>query len=275
VSAGPAARSARRQALEARVRELAGRIEQWERDPTTARADLEAQRLRLTGLRQELSGIEHEPDVPETGAAIAARWRELGAEAPRLPAVRQLIDAYDRRVGEHNLVALRDERAPPVPEGQAGYVGTNRCGRCHHEALDVWRRTPHAQAWETLVDLGKHTNLSCVSCHLVGYREPGGSTLVHHQNLEDVGCENCHGPGSLHSEEPFDYDMQREAPVSLCVRCHNHEHSDLFDYSTYLPRILGPGHGRPMPDGGTVLGQQRPDAGPPAAPPAPTTPAAP
>ncbi len=30
----------------------------------------------------------------------------------------------------------------------------------------------------------------------------------------------------------------------LVTECHNKEHSDLFDYTTYLPQILGPGHGQ-------------------------------
>ncbi|MCC7536755.1 MAG: hypothetical protein IT379_11100 [Deltaproteobacteria bacterium] len=258
---GAAARAGRRATLDERIAELSRRITEWQADPNVSRADVAQQEARLADLRRERTELDAPERVPTTGNAFSARWRELDPDEPRLPAVRSLIASYDRRVGEHNLVALRDERAPPVPEGEQGYVGTERCGSCHTQALDVWRRTKHAQAWETLVDLGKHTNLSCVGCHLVGYRRPGGSTLVHHQNLEDVGCENCHGPGSRHAEDPTGVRMQREAPASLCVDCHNSEHSDQFDYRTYLPRILGPGHGRPMPDGEIVLGQILPDAG--------------
>ena len=39
----------------------------------------------------------------------------------------------------------------------------------------------------------------------------------------------------------------RAAPISVCLECHTPEHSDHFDYGVYLPRILGPGHGLPMP----------------------------
>jgi hypothetical protein len=67
-------------------------------------------------------------------------------------------------------------------------------------------------------------------------------------NLKSVQCESCHGPGSVHvdssgAEDPFT--VVRHTPESTCVVCHNSEHSDQFNYRTYLARILGPGHGQP------------------------------
>jgi hypothetical protein len=54
--------------------------------------------------------------------------------------------------------------------------------------------------------------------------------------------------------------VQRRATIvrnpqgEFCAReCHTPEHSDRFDYATYRPRVLGPGHGFPLAsDGGGV-----------------------
>ena len=80
---------------------------------------------------------------------------------------------------------------------------------------------------------------------MTGYQEPGGSTVTHVEGLENVGCEVCHGPGSAHVAAPSTASIQREAPEALCTACHNEEHSDTFDYETYMQAIVVPGHGRP------------------------------
>jgi predicted CXXCH cytochrome family protein len=61
-----------------------------------------------------------------------------------------------------------------------------------------------------------------------------------------VGCESCHGPGSLHAEDPTPKNIVRSPGRELCVTCHNPENSPHFDFATYLPRVLGPGHGQSM-----------------------------
>src|SRR5262249_6767380 len=86
----------------------------------------------------------------------------------------------------------------------------------------------------------------CVSCHVTGYGQVGGSSLGHTRGLEDVQCENCHGPGSIHvaekgTEEPPA--IRRDTPESTCITCHNEHHSDTFKYDAYLRDILGKGHG--------------------------------
>ena len=65
------------------------------------------------------------------------------------------------------------------------------------------------------------------------------------QGREDVGCESCHGPGSLHAAAPAKANIAGSPGRALCVTCHNLENSPHFDFATYLPRVLGPGHGQP------------------------------
>jgi predicted CXXCH cytochrome family protein len=61
---------------------------------------------------------------------------------------------------------------------------------------------------------------------------------------KNVGCEACHGPGSLHADDPSTSNILRAPARQVCVGCHNPENSPHFDFALYLPQILGPGHGR-------------------------------
>ncbi len=82
---------------------------------------------------------------------------------------------------------------------------------------------------------------------MTGFRKPGGSEVVEHAGLENIQCETCHGPGSLHAEHPEKagkpFAIRRDVPAEVCLQCHTPEHSDTFDYEAYLRDILGPEHG--------------------------------
>jgi hypothetical protein len=150
----------------------------------------------------------------------------------------------DAEIGKVNL---RAAMPPPPPEaGRPFFVGMSKCVSCHRPAGLYWRKTIHADAWRSLVDVGKQADYKCVGCHVTGYGEIGGTSLGHTNKLENVQCETCHGPGSDHVagkglEEPPA--IQRQAPATVCTNCHNEHHSDTFQYDAYLRDILGPGHG--------------------------------
>lgn len=243
---GELGRQARRERLQARIRELRARIATWEGDEAVSEDDVAAQRARLEGMERELQGLGQAAPLPE-GNVVAARYRELPPEAPRSERVRGALEAFFRKVNEHNRRVYADAEPPPVPEGEAGYVGSEACASCHASEHDWWTGTPHGRAYATLVERHKQFNLDCVGCHVTGYGEPGGATVTHVESLKNVGCESCHGPGSAHVENPeaerqF---VRTEVPEPVCVQCHNPEHSDLFDYDAYRNVLIMPGHGLP------------------------------
>lgn len=137
----------------------------------------------------------------------------------------------------------------PAATGQPHYVGNAECSRCHVEEQAFWLTTSHAHAIDTLEVRNKAFDRNCVGCHVTGWEQPGGSALGHTEALENVQCEQCHGPGSMHVQNPLlnnvPTGVHTEVPESTCVACHNEEHSPRFDYATYMARILGPGHGAP------------------------------
>ena len=106
---------------------------------------------------------------------------------------------------------------------------------CHEAEHETWTFTSHASAFDTLVKHGVDTDPECVSCHVVGFGQPGGFTApAETPGLEDVGCESCHGRGGPHLSPDF---VKAGDYSSACLTCHDTKHSLGFDYATFLPRV--------------------------------------
>jgi hypothetical protein len=107
---------------------------------------------------------------------------------------------------------------------------------CHEVEHATWEYTQHATAFDTLVAHGDDRDPECVSCHVVGFDRPGGYTLERRPpQLEDVGCESCHGRGGPHLSP--DFVPAGASYAQVCQGCHDAKHSLGFDYGTFLPRI--------------------------------------
>jgi peroxiredoxin/nitrate/TMAO reductase-like tetraheme cytochrome c subunit len=148
------------------------------------------------------------------------------------------VQGWDPAVDEHMArMRMATLSGAPVPMllRKSGYSGSESCGICHEAEQETWFFTKHASAYDTLVKHGEANNEECIGCHVVGYSEPGGFTSAKQTpELEDVGCESCHGRGGGHlspdSEPEDDYS-------AACAACHTPEHSLGFDYAKFLPRI--------------------------------------
>jgi len=243
--AGGIARADELLTLSARMRELEVRIDSWERDHTVRPEDLAARKADLDKLRAEKAAKEAvQPEVK--GSFFRYLSVEVRDKLGREKAVADEIAGYYKRVNEHNKTAFAGRLPPPPEPGQASYVGVDACTDCHDDARKFWDKTSHAHAYPTLQKDFKEYNLDCVSCHVTGYDKPGGSTVTHNEKLQNVQCENCHGPGSLHAKDPGKKGLIVASPKSdLCVGCHHPPHVEAFDPKEKLPLILGPGHGQP------------------------------
>lgn len=191
---------------------------------------------------------EQVPQPPATGSYLAPRFVAVTEDRPADPKVKEILAAYDREVAAANLAFAKahPQACPAAAPGEASYVGGAACAACHPAAAEFYKGTKHAHAYETLEKANKQYDLGCISCHVTGWEKPGGACSVADvEGRKDVTCESCHGPGSLHVKAPTANKLPRSVPESTCRGCHTPENSTAFDYSRYLPRILGPGHGAP------------------------------
>jgi len=124
---------------------------------------------------------------------------------------------------------------PPMLLSQSGFSGNDFCAVCHESEAATWELTQHATALTTLAKHGADGRGDCVSCHVVGYGQPGGFSIARPEPaLENVGCETCHGRGGPHLS-PNHVAGGSYEPV--CATCHTPTQSLGFQYATFLPRV--------------------------------------
>jgi len=119
--------------------------------------------------------------------------------------------------------AIGQEAVPPTPSHDtatsqlpATYVGSAACEKCHAEEWEPFEHNPHYKARV--------------------YDSPAGP---------EVGCESCHGPGSLHVAADGEEDdprfatlnvfktMEPEAAAAVCRSCHRTSEQFYWDQSSH------------------------------------------
>jgi hypothetical protein len=237
------AQGQKRKDLDARIDELHAKIADWEKDPKIRTGDLDARKADLRKTESERKALDEAPP-PKEGSFFKYTVLEVRDSLGTDPAVQQQFRAYYKKVDETNKVAFADRMPPPAPPGGDAYAGVDACVSCHPGPKAVWDKTPHARAYATIADQFKEFNLDCVSCHVTGYEQPGGSSVTHVDKLKNVQCEVCHGPSSRHVADATHVKPPIPRPgTDKCTSCHHPPHVHSFDASAKLPEILGPGHG--------------------------------
>lgn len=138
--------------------------------------------------------------------------------------------------GKAALAKKERQAADGTDPMQMGYVGWKRCIGCHSEIGAKWQQTPHARSYDTLVGKSQQFNQDCLPCHVTGIisgEEPYILTLP--EELLQVGCEACHGPGKIHAAESAT--ALRRPGQAVCLRCHTPDQDDNFDFSKKTPLI--------------------------------------
>lgn len=155
---------------------------------------------------------------------------------PDDPALVQLYRQYQQLVAQSNLL----ESYPRVPlGGNLAFTGSRSCQPCHAPAFDKWAASGHAHALATLKKVGSDRDPECVICHVIGLGFEGGFVNeAKTPQLADVGCENCHGPGSEHV-----LTAGQTRPTlrnAACTQCHTPEQSGDFagHEEEYMKKIL-------------------------------------
>ena len=172
--------------------------------------------------------------------------------------MRALLTTYEGQLRDLGwsglgLQAAVNPRAKEPGDAEGRYLGSEACGQCHKTAYEIWLKTPHAHATETLVKLEppRQFDPECISCHATGWKpqefvpfETGFTSLEETPHLKGNGCENCHGPGAAHvaAERGKDVALREKfrtlmQETSSCEKCHDLDNSPKFDHATYWPKV--------------------------------------
>ena len=152
---------------------------------------------------------------------------EVGEAAP----IRQLLTDFYQNAAQANSTqpaALFADQALEQQHGN-GYVSATACQQCHEQAYLQWSATRHAFAYQTLLKKERYFDAGCVSCHTTGFGYPTGFQIADSDaTLGGVQCETCHGPGKQHVGNPKKSNIRSGADTSLCLQCHDPQHSPGF-----------------------------------------------
>jgi 2',3'-cyclic-nucleotide 2'-phosphodiesterase (5'-nucleotidase family) len=163
----------------------------------------------------------------------------LGPEVGEKPEIAQIVKAFEDGFNEKLRKAEREKQteaaARDMERNPDKYLGSEVCIRCHAEQAEQWKSTPHARAWQTLVDNHKDTANECVECHVLGFKKPGGfQTGTQTPSMANVQCESCHGMGTQH--EAFAATPQK-VTEAVCTKCHNKDNDPSWDFSSKLAKV--------------------------------------
>jgi 2',3'-cyclic-nucleotide 2'-phosphodiesterase (5'-nucleotidase family) len=149
----------------------------------------------------------------------------LGSKIANDANVKAMIDEYNQEVNKLYTSAAAGTAATE----ETVTPRSNKCNECHAEAYEIWQKSAHAKAFQTLIDKGKQFNPDCLACHTTLFEEAGGFTMQAQQKeLRDVQCENCHGDKAAHLEDPSV--VSKAAPdVKTCLKCHTEYRSAGFE----------------------------------------------
>jgi Cytochrome c554 and c-prime len=118
------------------------------------------------------------------------------------------LEEYAQKVKDDNYLQHYAQTKHPmqIQFPDAKYVGSEACKNCHEFAYMVWKNSKHAHAFHTLETATRpklrQFDGECVVCHVIGFEYlTGYRNEKDTPQLKDVGCESCHGPGSIHADK--------------------------------------------------------------------------
>lgn len=205
--------------------------------------------------------LDLDPGPDGKGWTVSYHPQTLGPDLDAVPSearkrVSSLFDFYRGQVRAQGLLDLELRR--PEPEGSARFVGSAACAKCHSGIYQEWSGTHHAKALFTLKKHDYDSDPECLTCHVVGPQVQLGGAWHWPPSgfrgakttpfLGGVGCESCHGPGSLHVAEPWKKEHfaeggpnRRHPQIKGCMTCHDVENSPGF-YEQYAERVTHVDH---------------------------------
>lgn len=186
----------------------------------------------------------------------------------------QLMENYTKEVKAKDFrgrVAKTAKQHPlkeSFPKLNVAYVGSEKCKDCHKEDYKIWDKSKHSTAFGALEEARKPSlrqyDPECVQCHTTGYGyRTGFMDEKSTKHLLNVGCESCHGPGSLHVADPKNpqfqlkmspwkqkandllpnAEVEKAIDLQTCQKCHDVDNDPYFKFNKFWPQVA---HGKKL-----------------------------
>ncbi len=120
-------------------------------------------------------------------------------------------------------------------ESSPAYVSSIACAQCHMAQYIQWTNSAHAHASKPIALRRFEFEISCLNCHATGQQHANGQGGL--AQLQNVQCEQCHGPGGDHARKPAKGYGRIANPQALCASCHTADTDADFNLQTAWAKI--------------------------------------
>jgi 2',3'-cyclic-nucleotide 2'-phosphodiesterase (5'-nucleotidase family) len=117
------------------------------------------------------------------------------------------------------------------------YATSSACSQCHLDQYIRWNSSAHARTTGSLVPRPADFDASCLACHASGHKKGASPSASHWAAMQNVQCEQCHGPGKNHIAEPTKAYGKIADIRTNCTGCHTPETSPKFELKAYWDKI--------------------------------------
>jgi 2',3'-cyclic-nucleotide 2'-phosphodiesterase (5'-nucleotidase family) len=223
-----------------------GRLEKREQGSAGLAQKTEQQQLRQEQekLNAEITRLEQAgPENQEALSSFTSTFIPLKTSLPEDPEIQKIVNQTKQEINRAGQ--KQSGEAPEKSRPVAGMTGWRACSICHPAQTEFWQKSNHAGAWQNLANAQQQFNPGCLPCHVT--LPTYDQEVVHQENLlaaltpdlQQVGCEACHGPGEKHVADPG-RTLPRPLTAKTCLTCHSPEHDHNFSYEHKLLLIRCP-----------------------------------
>jgi hypothetical protein len=133
------------------------------------------------------AGIESVPE--HAGTVLSSHYLGLGRHIPRHPQLAAIAGAAEV-IGVHAGAgsAWRAERIAD----ELIAAEWKECGDCHQTAFEIWSKSPHFKAYNTLLARNRHEDARCLPCHVQEFEIGTNGAASVQPRHKSVTCMTCH-----------------------------------------------------------------------------------
>lgn len=194
----------------------------------------------------QLEKAQSENDVNSITSELA--FYPINQQIKEDSVVAQVIEDSKAEIRAYNRREMKKKHTKRLLQRfSSSLAGFEKCSQCHEKQSDFWRSTDHAKAIKTLERAGEKENTECLLCHVTlapqSFSDAYGRKAFLSElpeTLHSVGCESCHGAGTIHSSTPSAENISRKIPPATCLNCHTPERDNDFNFERDVAKVACP-----------------------------------